>query len=320
MNYEVLLYYKFHRIIDPQAFRDEHHAMCQTLGLKGRIYVAKEGLNGTVAGAPEKTLAYKTYLRSIPGFEDIAFKSEWHEAVPFEKLKTKVRPTIVNLGLSPDEDVDPSQATGKCLSPAEWRRTLENDADFVLLDIRNNYESAIGHFKGAYCPDLGDFTAFRDWLPDLEKDKDKKILMYCTGGIRCEKFSSFLLSKGFKDVNQLEGGILNYAKEENGTHFEGRCFVFDDRLAVDVSADSPPIAKCLHCGCPEDRYVNCANMECNRLFIVCDNCAQAHQATCCDACFTTPLRRPFDQNKFRLPFRGKGFVFPELGRRKVKLT
>lgn len=316
MSYEVLLYYKFRRIADPKAFRDEHHAACLALGLKGRVYVATEGLNGTLAGTPEKTLAYKTYLSAIPGFEDTAFKSDRHDRVPFEKLKIKVRPTIVNLGLTPAEDVDPAEATGKRLSPALWRRTLESGENFTLLDVRNNYESAIGRFKGAHCPDLGGFTAFRDWLPELEKDKDKKILMYCTGGIRCEKFSSLLLSKGFTDVNQLDGGILNYAKEEGGAHFEGRCFVFDDRLVVDVSPNPTPIAKCLHCDRPEDRYVNCANMTCNRLFVVCDACAEAHHATCGDACFAAPLRRPFDRDKFRVPFRGKGFVFPELGRRK----
>lgn len=318
MNFEVLLYYKFHKILDLQSLRDEHQAFCEKHGLKGRVYLAPEGINGTVAGTKAACEKYREYLRSKPGFETLSFKSDLSKNIPFEKLKTKVRPSILNMGFRPEDDVDPEKITGKHLSPVEWKKVLEQEKDFVLLDIRNNYESQIGHFKNAICPDLEGFTDFPAWIPQIEKFKDKKILMYCTGGIRCEKFSSLLLEKGFKDVNQLEGGILNYSKETDGEYFEGRCFVFDDRLVADVRENTETIATCFHCRQKEDRYVNCANMECNRLFIICDTCANEHEATCSPECYESSQKRPFDLKNFRIPFRSKGKVFPELGRRQFK--
>jgi len=318
MSFHVLLFYKFVKIPDPQSFRDSHHEFCLKHGLKGRVYIAHEGINGTVAGQTEDTNAYQEFLRSQPGWQNIQFKIDAANDIPFDKLKTKVRPYILNMGFKPEDDVDPTQITGKHLSPKEWKSVLESDQDYVLLDIRNNYESKIGHFEGAICPDLEGFTDFPNWVPELEQYKDKKILMYCTGGIRCEKFSAYLLEKGFKDVNQLDGGILNYSKQEGGSHFKGRCFVFDDRLVVDIKKNTETLSECFHCHTKEDRYVNCANMECNRLFIICDECAKTHDATCCEVCYNSDKKRPFDFNNFRIPFRKKGIVFPELGRRQFK--
>lgn len=317
MSYEVLLYYQFYHEKNPSTFRDEHQMFCESQGLKGRVYIAHEGINGTVSGTKEACAKYRAYLQSHPGLEKIEFKAEPAANHVFEKMKTKVRPYILNMGFKPGDDVDPSEKTGKHLSPAEWRAILESDEDFVLLDIRNNYESKIGHFAGAICPDLENFTDFKDWAKDLkEKYQDKKVLMYCTGGIRCEKYSSLLLREGFSDVNQLYGGILNYAKEEGGKHFQGKCFVFDDRLVTDVDPDNHDVlSHCESCGKPEYRYVNCANMTCNRLLILCDACATTHEATCSADCFASPQKRPFDPQKFRIPFRAKGKVFPELGRR-----
>lgn len=315
---KVILYYKFHKVNDPQAFRDEHQMKCVEFGLKGRVYIAHEGINGTVAGTTNAIEEYKNYLTTQQGFEDTQFKEEQSDQIPFEKMKTKVRPYILNMGFKPDEDVDPSQKTGRHLTPKEWREVLESDEDYVLFDIRNNYESKIGHFEGAICPDLEGFTDFPEWVSEIEKYKEKKVLMYCTGGIRCEKFSALLLEKGFKDVNQLYGGILNYYKEEKGKHFKGRCFVFDDRLVVDASDNPETISACHHCQTKEDRYVNCANMECNKLFIICDECAEKYHATCCEDCFKATKKRPFNKDEFRIPFRSKGKVFPELGKRQFK--
>lgn len=321
MNYEVILYYKFTPIADPQAFRDWHQKLCVDLELKGRVYVADEGINGTLAGTPDSIAIYKDTLRKQSGLADIEFKIDFSERIPFAKLKTKVRQFILNMGLSKEHDINPAKITGNHLSPKQWRETLEKENDFILLDVRNNYESTIGHFENAICPDIHDFQDFPAWADKLKEEySDKKILMYCTGGIRCEKFSGLLLEKGFKDVNQLHGGILNYAKEENGAHFDGRCFVFDDRLAVDIAQNTKPIAHCQFCNTPEDRYVNCANMACNRLFLVCDTCAETHAATCSQECQESATRRPFDKKNFRIPFRKKGVVFPELGRRQKEFT
>ena len=320
MQHQVLLYYHFYHETNPQGFRDEHQKFCEEHGLKGRVYIAFEGINGTVSGPLESCEKYQSFLRQHVGLEKVVFKTEEVDHHVFEKMKTKVRPYILNMGFQPVDDVDPSEKTGKHLSPKEWRSTLENNKDIVILDIRNNYESKVGHFENAICPDLSGFTEFKDWIPELkEKYQDKKILMYCTGGIRCEKYSSLLLREGFEDVNQLNGGILNYAKEEGGKHFLGKCFVFDDRLTTDVDPDNQDVlSQCQHCGEPEYRYVNCANMECNDLFIICDACAQKHEATCSDLCFASTTKRPFNSENFRVPFRSKGKVFPELGRRQFK--
>jgi UPF0176 protein len=313
MEFTVLLYYKFFKIEDPQKWRDEHQLFCEKREIKGRVFFAHEGINGTVAGTIEACEEYKSFLKSIPGCETISFKEEHSKKVPFEKLKTKVRPYILNMGFKPEDDVDPSSVTGNHLEPHEWRQVLESDADYVLLDIRNNYESEIGHFKGAICPDLEGFTDFPAWVKDLDNYKDKKVLMYCTGGIRCEKYSSLMIKEGFKDVNQLNGGILNYKNKEDGAHFEGKCFVFDDRLAVDINKNSETISKCFHCKEKEDKYINCANMECNKLFIICDDCAKKYAATCSEDCLNSGKNRPYDAENFRIPFRKKGIVFPELG-------
>lgn len=310
--FEVLLYYKFVHLENPQGFREAHFAKCLELGLKGRVLIAREGINGTLAGPVEQTKAYKKFLHSLPGFAETQFKCEKVDSIPFEKLKVKLRPSVLNMGLKPEEDVDPSRLTAHHVSPVEWKRILDTEKDFVLLDVRNNYESRVGHFRGAICPDLEGFSDFPRWVEELEVHKDKKILMYCTGGIRCEKFSSLLLQRGFKDLHQLEGGILNYAREIGGEHFEGRCFVFDDRLVVDVKTKPDVIASCHYCGSREDRYVNCANMECNQLFIVCDACAEKQGAACSEACRQAPWRRPFDPKSFRIPFRSKGKVFTHL--------
>jgi UPF0176 protein len=312
MSFEVLLYYQFTPIADPNAFRDEHYQLCQKLGLRGRILVAAEGLNGTVAGPPEATAAYIRAVSSMAGFESIEWKRDICETVPFDKLKVKVRKSLVSLGeceVTVPKEKTP-QNTGKYLEPAEWKRVLESDEDFVLLDVRNNYEAEVGRFDGAQVPPYENFHDFPKWADELAEHKDKKILMYCTGGIRCEKFSTLLVEKGFSDVNQLHGGILTYGKQFGSEHFSGSCFVFDDRLTVKLAPDAKPIAQCRFCAANEDRMLNCANMECNELFVCCDVCARTHEGTCSAECRAAGWVRPFDEKTFRVPFRKKGQVFP----------
>lgn len=319
MKYRVLLYYKFKDLgseAQVQALKERHHRRGQELGLKGRVYLATEGLNGTVGGTFEACEAYKRYIETEEGFGAIHWKEDAHDAIPFAKLKTKARKTLVNLG---EADVpDLVRFSGKRLKPSEWRKTLETETDFLLLDVRNRYESEVGRFKGAVCPDIENFHEFPKWVESLEGSKDRKILMYCTGGIRCEKFSGLLVQRGFKDVSQLDGGILGYAKEEEGRHFEGECFVFDDRLTVPVAQPPTVISRCAVCGTTESRYVNCSNMECNALFICCDACAETQEGACSEGCRNAPARRPFDRARFRIPYRKKGVVFPELGLAKVR--
>lgn len=299
--YEVILYYKFNEIEDPEAFCEEHKAFCKDLGVKGRIYIGEEGINGTLGGTTEQVGRYKKHLSTIPGFDGIDFKTDTSEYVPFAKLKCKTRDELVAIH---QEDIDPSNG-GTYLEPQEWKEVLESeDEDPIIIDVRNDYESKIGHFEGAITPDVDNFYDFPEWLENFKADKDQKVLMYCTGGIRCEKFSVLMKEKGWHDVNQLHGGILRYAKEEGGEHYKGKCFVFDDRLVVPVNEkDMEPIAECEITGKPADTYINCANMECNKLFVCSEEGARQMEGCCSEECRQSEFKRPFDpQNAFR-PFR-----------------
>lgn len=298
--YEVILYYNFNSIEDPDRFCKQHKQFCKEIGLKGRIYISDEGINGTAGGTKEQVEAYKEYLTSIPGFEETEFKQDHSEYVPFAKLICKVRQEIVSLHM---DDVDPVDG-GKHLRPEEWRNVMESGEEYVMIDVRNNYESKVGHFKGALTPDLDNFYDFPEWLEEVNIPKDKKVLMYCTGGIRCEKFSVLMKKEGWDDVNQLHGGILNYAKEEGGEHFEGKCFVFDDRLVVPVNPnDLEPIAHCEITGKPADTYINCANMECNKLFVCSEEGARQMEGCCSEECRKSEYKRPFDPEDAFKPFR-----------------
>lgn len=299
-KYKVILYYYFNPIEEVEKFCKEHKRFCRQLGVKGRIYVSKEGINGTLAGTFEQVDTYENYLRSIPGFEKTEFKVDECDYIPFARLSCKVRDEIVSLHI---EGVDPERG-GKHLQPDEWRNVMESNEDFVIIDVRNNYESKVGHFEGAIQPDVENFYDFPEWLDEADIPKDKKVLMYCTGGIRCEKFSVLMKEKGWEDVNQLHGGILNYAKKERGKHFKGKCFVFDDRLVVPVDESNlEPVAHCEITGKPADTYINCANMECNKLFVCSEEGAEIMEGCCSEECKQSEYRRPFDPEHAFRPFR-----------------
>jgi UPF0176 protein len=269
------------------------------LGVKGRIYISDEGINGTLGGTPEQVQKYKDHLTALEGFENIDFKTDSSDYLPFAKLICKTRDEIVAL----NEEADPAEG-GTYLEPDEWKQVMESDQEYVMIDVRNDYESEIGHFEGALTPQVENFYEFPEWLDNLKVDKDKKVLMYCTGGIRCEKFSVLMKERGWDDVNQLHGGILRYGKEEGGVHFKGKCFVFDDRLVVPVNErDMQPIAECKITGKPADTYINCANMQCNTLFVCSEEGARLMEGCCGEECRQSEYRRPFDpENAFR-PFR-----------------
>jgi len=301
--YEVILYYKFTEINDPEQYKENHKEFCRELGIKGRIYISSEGINGTVGGTSRQVQQYKERLENDLGMQDIDFKTDTADRVPFARLQCKTRDEIV--AIRAQQPVSPTQNKGGTyLEPHEWREILESDEDYILIDVRNDYESYVGHFEGAIKPQVQNFFDFPKWLEQFEADKDKKVLMYCTGGIRCEKFSILMKEHGWKDVNQLHGGILRYAQEEGGKHFKGKCFVFDDRLIVPVNPDDEgPIARCAITGEPADTYINCANMECNKLFVCSEEGARQMEGCCSEACRQSEYKRPFDpQNAFK-PFR-----------------
>jgi UPF0176 protein len=284
-NYRVLLFYKYVDIEDPEYFAKKHLKFCKELGVKGRVLVAKEGINGTVSGTIEQASAYMVHLHNNPYFANMEFKIDEAEGHAFKRISVKARSEIVTLKL--EDDVNPNQLTGKYLEPKEFYEAMQNE-DVIVIDARNDYEYDIGHFRNAIKPDVRAFRDLPQWIQDnLSEHKDKKILTYCTGGIRCEKFSGWLVREGFQDVNQLHGGIVKYGKDEEvqGSLWDGKCFVFDDRMAVPINRKEDIIvAKCSHCSKSEDRYVNCKNPQCDKLHIACDACYEEYEGFCSEIC------------------------------------
>jgi UPF0176 protein len=290
-EYSVLLYYCYSPIEDPEAFREQHHFFCLDLDLRGRIIVAPEGINGTVSGKREKCQQYMDHLQADPRFATIEFKVEPSEGHVFQKLNVRVKPEIVNVGLP---HIDPNKLTGAYVEPEEFLKMKEDD-DVVLLDVRSNYEYQLGKFKDAVTLDLENFRDFPQKLSELEPLKDKKVITYCTGGIKCEKASAFLLENGFENVYQLHGGIIKYGLEAGGEDFEGKCYVFDNRVATDVNQVNPTVvSRCYICQTPSDHMVNCANPTCNLHVAICEDCGHKYQGACSKECQDHPQKRPFD--------------------------
>jgi len=279
VDFQVLLYYLFVRLDSPESIAEEQRQWCGELGLKGRIIVAEEGINGTVSGSREAAQEYIARMARHPQFANTEFKVDDHDGHAFKRLSVKVRPEIVTLG----ESVDVPANTGTHLKPKEFREKLD-DPNALVLDIRNDYEYEMGRFAGAIRPPVKTFKEFPEWLrAELKDVKGRPILTYCTGGIRCEKLTAFLSQEGFEDVYQLHGGIVTYAKDPDvkGEKFEGDCFMFDERLSVPVG---PVVSLCEKCQAPSARYANCANVDCNRLYFLCAECEAAKGAACSQSC------------------------------------
>jgi UPF0176 protein len=290
-KYSILLYYSFTPIADVTSYRETHHMWCIEHNLRGRIIIAPEGLNGTVSGLRADCEAYMDYVKSDPRFQNIDFKVEYSEKNSFEKLNVRVKNEIVHADLP---EIKPWEATGIHLEPKEFKK-IKDDSDVVLVDFRSNYEHSVGKFKGAVTLDIENFREFPDKISELEPYKDKKIITYCTGGIKCEKASAYLLKQGFKNVYQLHGGIIKYGIEEGGEDFEGKCYVFDNRVAVDVNQVNPKIVStCYICGKSSDRMVNCANPICNMHIPICEECGWKFEGACSDACKNHPEKRVYN--------------------------
>jgi len=292
--YQTLLYYKYTRIPNPEEFAQQHLEFCERLGIVGRIIVAEEGLNGTISGTVVQCKKYMDYVRSNPLFEGIDFKIDEVDKPSFERLYVRIKPEIVHSSLKGIENVDPNQTTGVHLTPQQVLEMMEDD-DAVFLDVRSNYESGVGKFKNAVALDIDNFRDFPERLKEIENLKDKKVITYCTGGIKCEKASGFLLKSGFKNVYQVEGGIVKYAKETGGKNFDGKLYVFDNRVVVDVNSVNPTvISTCKICGKPGAHMVNCANAECNEHFVLCEECGWEMEGCCSEACMRAPAKRVYD--------------------------
>ena len=282
----ILSFYQYANIGNPEIFRNHIFIEWNSLDVLGRIYVAKEGINAQLSIPAENFEIFKNHLDSISFLYKVRLNIALeHNNKSFLKLTIKVKDKIVSDGIS-DSSFDVTQR-GKHVNAIQFNRLLENP-NTICIDIRNHYESEIGFFKGAVKPDV---DTFRDSLPFIEKTivknkKNKNLLMYCTGGIRCEKASAYFKHKGFENVFQLEGGIIEYAKQVKDDNlenkFKGKNFVFDHRRGERITDEI--ISNCHQCGKPCDTHVNCANEACHLLFIQCDECAEAMNHTCSDEC------------------------------------
>ncbi len=276
----VILFYKYVAVVDPEQLAAEQRALCGRLRLKGRVLIASEGINGTLAGPVDAINEYVSALHADSRFADIAIKVSAGDVSTFPKLVVKVRPEIVTLGTGPLTAVQENQ-----LSPAEWKRTIEDDPDVVLLDVRNRFESDAGKFDRAVVCKIEYFRELPAYVHALEPLKSRKVLIYCTGGIRCEKAAALLRERGFNDVYQLHGGIVSYQEQFGNEHWQGECFVFDQRMTVRVERNLVQIGRCAHTARSTSRFVNCLHDPCHKLFLLAEE-TERENADCrlCPEC------------------------------------
>lgn len=315
-----LSFYQYAHIGNPELFRNHLFVAWDALEVLGRIYVAQEGINAQLSVPAHHFAAFKDFLDGIYFLKDVRLNiAVEHDLKSFLKLKVKVRKKIVADGLN-DATFD---VTNKGIHVDAIRfNELLDDPNTVCVDMRNHYESEIGHFKGAVTPDV---DTFRDSLPIIEDDlkehkEDKNLLMYCTGGIRCEKASAYYKHKGFKNVFQLEGGIIEYARQVEQKKLEnkfmGKNFVFDHRRSERISDDI--ISQCHQCGAPCDTHINCANEACHLLFIQCDACAEKMQHCCSEDCLEV-IQLPYEeQKKLRSGLKNSNKIFKKGRSEKLK--
>jgi UPF0176 protein len=278
---KILLYYKFTPIQDPEAVKLWQKTLCDSLDLNGRILISQHGLNGTVGGEMEDLKKYIRATKTYPGFKNVVFKWSDGGRDNFPRMSVKTRRELVGFKNSDDEfEVDENGVVGggKHIKPKQLHELVEKYGDdVVFFDGRNAHEAAIGKFKDAIVPNT---NTSRDFIAELESDKyddikDKKVVTYCTGGIRCEVISAMMMKRGFKEVYQIDGGIVKYGESygDDGL-WEGSLRVFDDRMTVDFSDHAKTIGECSHCNGPTNNYENCAWANCNDLVLICLHCKQ----------------------------------------------
>ena len=284
---KIILYYGFAPVADPETMKLWQKTLCESLGLKGRIIISKHGINGTLGGDMSALKKYVRETKQFPGFGKIDFK--WSEGTgnDFPRLSVKNRKELVAF-TSPDEiKVEKSGITngGKHLKPAEVNKLVEERGDdVVFFDGRNAFEAKIGKFKNAIVPDV---ETSHDFIKELESGKydhlkDKPIVTYCTGGIRCEILSAVMMNRGFKEIYQIQGGIVRYGEtfKDKGL-WEGSLYVFDERMTMDFSDETKVIGECEACGGATKNFVNCANLGCKDLVLLCESCAATPENLVC---------------------------------------
>ncbi|NDF13927.1 hypothetical protein EB061_01200 [bacterium] len=291
MTHFITAFYHFTPITDVQRVEQDIHQKAQELGMQGLLILGAEGVNSTCSSSSIENLeAFKTWICAYLGGAEIAFKDSLAEKAPFRRYKIKIRDEIVTAGIP---GMLPPRGNNHHLTPAEWNRVLKEERDAVIIDTRNWYEYQIGTFQGALNPDIEKFTDFPEYIEKQGISKDRKMLIFCTGGIRCEKGILELQRQGYENVYQLEGGILNYLAQFPNDRFEGECFVFDHRVAVDQNlAPSRRYGLCPHCGQPSGTVVHCK--RCGHAEKICGDCLKipVKQDTCSKNCAHQWLLHP----------------------------
>ena len=281
MSHKVITFYKYVPINNPEQLRDNLKAYCFQEGILGRILLAEEGLNGAVCGKITAIEKFTLFLNDNPLFSDVTFREEEVEKNTYHKLVVRVRKEMVHFGAKVNLD-----NRGKYLTPTELKLWYDRGKDFVIVDARNDYEYEVGHFKEAIKMPIKTFKEFPSIAPkELAKYKDKKIVLFCTGGIRCEKASAYLKQQDFPEVYHVKGGVLDYMKEYS-EYWERGCFVFDNRLV-----SGKPITRCVHCHQESEALLNCHNLDCDRFVVSCQSCQEKTNKSCSTECMQASRRR-----------------------------
>lgn len=282
MAFQTILFYQYVTIPDPAALRDTLFHRAHALDLRGRILIAEEGINGTVEGAPAAITRFIELLHSYPFFATMSIKTSDTDGTTFPKLSVRVRKEIV--GTQFPVHIDPRTKTAPRIDPQtlhEWYRT---NKDFTIIDMRNDYEFASGHFRGSVNPGLDNSRDLPQAMDRLTPYKDKTVLTVCTGGVRCEKMSAYLLDAGFNEVYQLEDGMHGYMQQYPGQDFLGTLYTFDQRVTMDFGGDREVIGRCRRCDATTEQYINCAYDPCHLHFLICTDCQTKNIAHCSEAC------------------------------------
>jgi UPF0176 protein len=284
---KIILYYGFTPIADPDAVRLWQRTLCESLGLKGRIIISQDGINGTLGGDMDALKRYVKITKEYPGFRKIDFKWSDGKASDFPKLRIRVRDEIVTFGAPGELKVDDKGVVGggKHLTPEQVNALVaERGDDVAFFDGRNAFEAKIGKFKNAIVPDV---ETTRDFVSELDSGKydhlkDKPIVTYCTGGIRCEVLSSLMKNRGFNEVYQIKGGIVRYGEAfgDQGL-WEGSLYVFDSRMNLDFTDEAKTIGRCERCQAPTSKFHNCPNLACRELTLLCAECVDQHSSSSC---------------------------------------
>lgn len=287
--YKIILYYKFTPLSDPAAVRLWQKTLCERANLKGRILLSPHGINGTLGGQIDDLKAYVKETKSYPGFKDTVFKWSDGTGHDFPRLSVKVRDEIVSFGAGDELQVDEHGVVdgGTHLKPRQVNELVKTyGEDVVFFDGRNAYEAAVGKFKNAVVPNT---RTSKDFITELDSGKydhlkEKKVVTYCTGGIRCEILTPLMKHRGFKEVYQIDGGIVKYGEEyKDDGLWEGSLYVFDDRVGAKFSDRAKDIGECVHCRAKTSEYRNCANQTCNDQILVCASCTQQTYCASCAA-------------------------------------